>query len=82
MLFKNLIKAKSEKKKKREEVLLSQVHPKYETDIWEVTANTLQQYSFIRSFIPVLKQLDCIMFLPFVFLPVSVLVTSFRVTDP
>lgn len=65
MLFKNLIKAKSEKKKKREEVLLSQVHPKYETDIWEVTANTLQQYSFIHSFIPVLKQLDCIMFSPF-----------------
>jgi len=46
MLFENLIKSKIYKKEK---VLLSQIHPKTKRDIWEVTANILQQYSFIHS---------------------------------
>lgn len=41
MLFKILLKSKIWKEKKKKEVLLSQVHPQYERDIWEVTANTL-----------------------------------------
>lgn len=59
-------------------LLLSQVHPKSKTDIWEVAADILQQYSFIHSFIPFWKELDSIMFSPFLcFLPVSVPVNKF-----